>query len=174
MNAMKKFMTLLLILVYTFPLLAQDANPKSENEKSKKIKTEKSAKKSKKKEKETTPVITFEATVYDYGTIYQGDNGICEFIFTNTGKEDLVLTNVYSSCGCTVPAWPKEPISKKKSAVIQVKYDTNRIGAINKSITVESNAKNGRVVLKIQGTVLDKPNDAVPINMQNPLISTDR
>lgn len=168
---MKKNLTLLLILVYTFPLLAQDANPKSENEKSKRVKTEISKENLKKSPPSTEPVITFENTVHDYGTIYKGDNGVCEFVFSNTGKEDLVLTNVYSSCGCTVPDWPKEPIPRKKSAVIKVKYDTQRIGTIDKSITVESNAGNGRIVLKIKGTILDVPNDAVPDNMQNPLVT---
>ena len=168
---MKKLVTLLLILVCTFPLRAQDVNPKSENEKSTKVKTEKNTKDSKDNNQSTEPIITFATMVYDYGTIYNGDNGTCEFVFTNTGKEDLVLTNVYSSCGCTVPDWPKEPIPKKKSAVIKVKYDTNRVGTIDKQITVESNATNGRVVLKIKGMVLDSPNDAVPDNTQNPLLS---
>jgi len=169
---MKKFLTLLLILVCTFPLPAQDANPKSENEKSKKVNAEKSKKNQ--KEKTTEPIITFEFLEYDYGTIHRNDNGICEFVFTNNGKEDLVLSNVYSSCGCTVPEWPKEPIPKKSSTVIKVKYDTNRIGPINKSITVESNAANGKVVLKIKGNILDIPNDAVPDNLQSPLINADR
>ena len=135
------------------------------------MKTEKDSTNPKKSPPSPEPVITFENTEHDYGTIHKGDNGICEFVFTNTGKEDLVLTNVYSSCGCTVPDWPKEPIPRKKSAVIKVKYDTNRIGEINKAITVESNAANGRIVLKIKGNILDVPNDAVPDNMQNPLVT---
>jgi len=167
---MKKFVTLLLVLVCTFPLSAQEVNPK-ENAKSKKIKTEKSVEKSKQTQKSTEPVITFKTLEHDYGTIHRGDNGTCEFVFTNTGKEDLVLTNVYASCGCTIPEWPKEPIPGKKSATIKVSYDTNRIGTIDKAITVESNATNGRIVLKIKGTVMDKPNDAVPDNSQNPLVT---
>ena len=75
---MKNLVTLLLILVYTFPLLAQDSDPKSENEKSKKVKTEKSTEKS--KEDKTAPVITFTDTVHDYGTINKNDNGVCEFV----------------------------------------------------------------------------------------------
>ena len=168
---MKKFLTLVLILVCTFPLSAQNENPKPEKEKSKKVKTEKSKENPKDAPQTTEPVITFKKIEHDYGTIQKGDNGTCEFVFTNTGKEDLVLTNVYSSCGCTVPEWPKEPIPAKKSAVIKVKYDTNRVGTIDKAITVESNASNGRIVLKIKGTILDTPNDAVPDNMQSPLVT---
>ena len=170
---MKKLVALLFILVYTFPLLAQEIDPKAENEKSKKVKTEKNTGKSKEEKNATAPIITFANTVHDYGTINKNDNGTCEFVFTNTGKEDLVLTNVYSSCGCTIPSWPTAPIPKKKSAVIKVQYATERVGPINKTITVESNASNGKIVLKIKGTVTDTPKDAVPTNTQNPLISTE-
>ena len=106
-----------------------------------------------------TPVketIVFAKTVHDYGTIIQGADGNCEFKFTNKGKEPLVLSNVTSSCGCTVPQWPKEPIAPGKSGSIKVKYDTNRIGMINKTITVNSNAINPNVILTIKGTVTAK------------------
>ncbi|NOZ45516.1 MAG: DUF1573 domain-containing protein [Chlorobi bacterium] len=109
-----------------------------------------------KPENKKAPVITFEETTHDYGTIEKGSDGTCEFVFTNTGKEPLVLSNVRSSCGCTVPSWPKEPLKKKKSSVIKVKYNTNRIGIISKTITVYSNAKNSPVRLKIVGKVVDK------------------
>lgn len=99
------------------------------------------------------PVITFEKTVHNYGTIKKGANGQCEFTFKNTGKEPLVLTNAKASCGCTVPSWPKEPIKKGQSATIKVKYNTNRIGNFSKSITVTSNATNSTVVLRIKGKV---------------------
>lgn len=103
------------------------------------------------------PEITFEKTVHDYGSVpYKGD-GKCEFKFTNTGKEPLILTNVRSSCGCTVPKWPREPILPGQSEVIHVEYKTNRIGRINKTVTVRSNAETTSVVLRIKGQVL-KPN----------------
>lgn len=100
--------------------------------------------------------ISFSKTVHDYGTIFVGGDGNCEFEFVNTGKEPLVLSSVKSSCGCTVPAYPKEPIMPGKKETIKVKYDTNRIGPINKTITVTSNAKNSPVVLKITGNVVKK------------------
>jgi len=102
--------------------------------------------------------IVFDKTVHDYGTIVQNADGNCEFKFTNKGKEPLVLSNVSSSCGCTVPVWPREPIAPGKSASIKVKYDTNRVGLINKSITVSSNAANNPVVLQIKGNVTPKAN----------------
>ena len=102
--------------------------------------------------------IVFDKTVHDYGTIVQNADGNCEFKFTNKGKEPLILSNVSSSCGCTVPVWPREPVAPGKSASIKVKYDTNRVGLINKSITVSSNAANNPVVLQIKGNVTPKAN----------------
>lgn len=112
-------------------------------------------------ENPNAPEITFDKTVHDYGTIEYNGDGKCEFKFTNTGKEPLILTNVRSSCGCTVPKWPREPILPGQSEVINVEYKTNRIGRINKTITVQSNGKTSSVVLRIQGQVL-KPEETTP------------
>ena len=142
---MKKVFSLLIVMAFVFSVVAQDANA----DKPKKVKE---------------PEITFESLVHDYGEILQGDNGTCEFVFKNTGKADLILTNCRSSCGCTVPEWPKDPIPPGKKAVIKVSYNTNRLGMINKSITVESNAVNNRVVLNIKGNVSAKPAEAAPTN----------
>ncbi|MCX6233554.1 MAG: DUF1573 domain-containing protein [Bacteroidetes bacterium] len=106
--------------------------------------------------------IKFDKLEHDYGTITQNGNGDCEFTFTNTGKEPLVLTNVRSSCGCTVPSWPRQPILPGKSDKIMVKYSTSRLGVINKSITVESNAKTNPVTLKITGNVVAPPSETLP------------
>lgn len=109
--------------------------------------------------------IKFEKTVHDFGTIPQGGNGECEFVFTNTGKEPLVITNCMGSCGCTVPQCPKEPVLPGKKGTIKVKYDTNRVGPFVKSVTVNSNAKSGVVTLQIKGTVEAKPvEEAFPQN----------
>lgn len=112
------------------------------------------------------PEITFEKQVYDYGQIYVGDNGECSFNFKNTGKSDLILTNCSSSCGCTVPEWPKEPIPPGGKAAIKVKYNTGRMGTINKQVYVDSNTGT-RVTLTITGNVNAKPTEAVPQNNQN-------
>lgn len=105
------------------------------------------------KENPNAPQIKFEKEVIDYGTIDKGANGEREFQFTNTGKEPLIITNAKGSCGCTVPSWPREPIAPGEEAVIKVKYDTQRVGPINKSVTVNSNAATPVKVLRIKGTV---------------------
>jgi len=96
----------------------------------------------------------------DYGTVNKDeDNGIRYFEFTNTGDEPLVITNAQSTCGCTVPSFPKEPIAPGGTGKIQVKYNMNP-GPIRKTITIESNAINtegGMVALKIKGEVVVKP-----------------
>jgi hypothetical protein len=106
---------------------------------------------------DTTLVINFASTVHDYGTIEQGSDGTYEFKFTNQGKTPLILSNVRSSCGCTVPSWTKEPVAPGKEGAIKVVYNTNNVGNFNKSITVTSNAKNAQVVLQIKGNVTAKP-----------------
>jgi hypothetical protein len=109
------------------------------------------------------PEIEFEKVVHDYGEIPFNGNGECEFRFTNTGNEPLLIQKPKSSCGCTIPSWPNEPILPGESDVIKVTYRTNRAGNINKTVTVTSNAlKNSNVVLRIKGRVLDQPTEAMP------------
>ena len=107
--------------------------------------------------------IEFEKVVHDYGDVPYNGNGECEFRFTNTGTEPLLVQKPKSSCGCTIPSWPKEPILPGESDVIKVTYRTNRPGNINKTVTVTSNAvNNSTVVLRIKGRVLDQPTEALP------------
>lgn len=124
--------------------------------------TEKTEVKKEKKSKKKLPEITFTSLEYDYGNIYQGDNGYCEFEFKNTGKTPLTITNARASCGCTVPEWPKTEIAPGKKGVIKVKYDTKRLGTINKTITISSNAINNSVILRIKGNISVKPEQGVP------------
>ena len=82
--------------------------------------------------------IEFKDTTIDYGTINKGDNGVRTFEFTNTGDAPLIITKVSSSCGCTVPKKPENPIMPGDSGEIEVKYDTQRVMPIRKTITVLS------------------------------------
>lgn len=112
--------------------------------------------------------IEFAEEVYDYGTVQQNGNGTHEFKFTNTGNAPLILAHAKGSCACTVPSWPKEPIAPGASAVIVVKYDTKRVGAINKSVTITSNATNEPIkVIHIKGNVV-AVSSATPVNTAGP------
>jgi len=105
---------------------------------------------------ENKPEISFEKTVIDYGTVNKGDNGVRKFVFKNTGNAPLIISNVKSTCGCTIPKKPEKPILPGESEKIQVKYDTKRVGFIRKSITVTSNAASSpTTILKIKGQVVE-------------------
>lgn len=98
--------------------------------------------------------ISFKAETIDFGQIAKGSDGIRVFEFTNTGNAPLVIEDVKSTCGCTVPKKPEGAIAPGESSTIQVKYDTNRVGPIRKTITVYSNADEPIKALKIKGEVL--------------------
>lgn len=100
-----------------------------------------------------TAKIEFKAETLNYGVIEKGSDGVRVFEFTNTGSAPLIISKVSSSCGCTIPKKPEEPILPGESGEIQVKYDTNRVGPIRKAITVISNADTPTKVLKIKGEV---------------------
>ena len=114
-------------------------------------------------------VISVDKEVHDYGTITQGDNGECKFTVTNTGNEPLIISLCKGSCGCTVPVCPKEPIAPGATAEITVKYNTNRVGPINKSVTITSNASNEPSKrIRISGNVTAKPEGGAPISTGGP------
>ncbi|MDR0710732.1 MAG: DUF1573 domain-containing protein [Prevotellaceae bacterium] len=98
--------------------------------------------------------IYFEKTEHDFGAINHKGDGTYEFQFSNTGSAPLTISSATSTCGCTVPSYSKVPIAPGEKGVITVKYDTGRQGAIDKWITVTSNAKaNPSVRLHIKGEV---------------------
>ncbi|MGF1557946.1 MAG: DUF1573 domain-containing protein [Flavobacteriaceae bacterium] len=102
---------------------------------------------------DTSAKIEFNSDTVDYGEIQKGADGVRVFEFTNTGNAPLIISKVSSSCGCTIPKKPEEPILPGKTGEIQVKYDTNRVGPIRKAITVISNADTPTIVLKIKGEI---------------------
>ena len=102
---------------------------------------------------EKTAKIEFKSETIDYGEIAKGSDGVRVFEFVNMGEAPLVISDVKSSCGCTIPKKPDAPILPGETGEIQVKYDTNRVGPIRKAITVTSNADTPTKVLKIKGTV---------------------
>jgi hypothetical protein len=105
------------------------------------------------------PVIEFESELIDYGKIDLNADGVRVFKFKNTGKSPLIISNIKSSCGCTVPKKPTEPIMPGKTGKIEVKYDTKRLGGFSKMITVSSNAGPAKR-LRIKGIVV-KPETPV-------------
>ncbi len=102
----------------------------------------------------TGPMISLDKEVHDYGTLQQGGNGDCEFTVTNTGDQPLIISQCQGSCGCTVPKCETTPIKPGTTSIIKVHYDSNRVGPINKSVTITSNATNApSKVVTIKGTI---------------------
>jgi len=99
--------------------------------------------------------IEFKTDMIDYGTIEKGADGVRVFEFTNTGNAPLIISRVSSTCGCTIPKKPEGPILPGDKGEIQVKYNTEIVNPIRKTITVISNAETPTVALKIKGEVVD-------------------
>ena len=113
------------------------------------------------------PSFKFNEVEYNFGTIMQGDQSKHDFEFTNTGKEPLVITNAAGSCGCTVPEWPKEPIMGGAKGVIKVTFNSaGKQGVQDKTVTLQSNAKENPMVLHLKGNV-DKPIEQPAVDPNN-------
>jgi len=99
------------------------------------------------------PVMSFDNLVVDYGEIEQHSDPLRIAKFTNTGSAPLVIKNARGSCGCTVPTYPKEPIMPGETAEMEIRYDTKRLGRINKTVTITTNQEGDAVVLKVVGSI---------------------
>ena len=99
--------------------------------------------------------IQFEKMVHDFGEIVQHDNGDIDFRFKNIGSEPLIILNVQQSCATcvTIRGWPREPIMPGQEGVIAVRYNTHILGEMGKTVTVTSNGRTNRAVLRINGNV---------------------
>ncbi|MCQ2066937.1 MAG: DUF1573 domain-containing protein [Bacteroidaceae bacterium] len=108
------------------------------------------------------PVLKFEKTDNNFGIFDQEHaKQTCYFRFTNTGDENLVITDVYTSCNCTVPEYPKHEIAPGATDSIMVSYDGTgkRPGVFRKIITVNYNgrtADDSYARVTITGEMADK------------------
>ena len=102
------------------------------------------------------PKIAFDKTQHDFGKVGEGDGAASyDFTFKNSGTAPLVIQNVTSTCGCTMPEWTKEPVRPGATGFIKVSYDVKgRAGAIDKTITVHSNSTPSTISLRIVGEVI--------------------
>ena len=101
------------------------------------------------------PVLSFETSDFDFGTINEGDIVDHTFKFTNTGNTPLIISKATATCGCTVPEWPKEPIAVGATGVIRVKFDSkNKKNLQTKYVSINANTKPEVTRLKITGNVI--------------------
>lgn len=107
--------------------------------------------------KKGTAVISLDKKVYDFGTVNEGDIVETSFKVTNSGKNNLVITNAQASCGCTVPVWPKAPIKPGETGDVKVKFNTTgKPNRQQKTITLTTNTESGREILTLKGSVTPK------------------
>jgi hypothetical protein len=99
-------------------------------------------------------ILEFDTEVIDYGKVEQHSDGNRVFTFTNKGDAPLIIADVKTSCGCTVPSYTKTPILPGETGSLNIKYDTRKLGAFSKRITVISNADGGQKFLKIKGNII--------------------
>ncbi len=107
-----------------------------------------------------TPTIKFTSLTFDYGILKEEDGKKeCTFEFTNAGNDDLLLTNVRASCGCTTSDFTRTPVKPGKKGYVKATYDpANRPGVFNKSLTVVTNDPNNEnITIFIKGDVTPKP-----------------
>lgn len=107
------------------------------------------------------PVMTFEKMEHDFGTIEQNAAQETAFKFTNTGNAPLIITDAKSSCGCTVPNPPKEPIAPGESSELMVKFNGAGQNQVTKTITVTANTEKGSEIIRIKAFV--NPKGAAPL-----------
>ena len=105
--------------------------------------------------------LAFKEDVHNFGNVAEGDKADFDFIFTNTGKEPIIIERAQPSCGCTASDWTKGPILPGKTGFVRASYHTQgRPGPFTKNVTVLSNA--GAKVLTFKGEVEKAPASSVP------------
>lgn len=104
---------------------------------------------------ENASEINFEESMFDFGTLTDGEQVEHVFKFANTSDKPLTITNARGSCGCTVPEWPKEPIAPGENGEIKVKFDSKgKKGKQTKTVTISANTIPGNTQLTITSEVL--------------------
>ena len=98
--------------------------------------------------------MTFDKTSHDFGTINDGQAQETMFSYTNTGDTPLVVTDIKSTCGCTVPqGWSRQPLSPGESSQFTVKFNGKGANKVSKTVTVTANTKKGRETVRISAFI---------------------
>ncbi|MEX0983360.1 MAG: DUF1573 domain-containing protein [Bacteroidales bacterium] len=100
--------------------------------------------------------LYFAESTYDFGEMMEDGPGTHKIEFKNIGEEPVVINRVRSSCGCTIPSWPKAPIEPGSTGEIEVKYNTALVGPFRKTVYIYSTAVNTPVKIMIKGKVFPK------------------
>lgn len=102
------------------------------------------------------PSIEFDSRVFDFGKIVHGESIEHDFVFTNTGRSDLIIRRVRAGCGCTAIEPLKTLLKPGESSAIKAVFSSRGFrGKQNKGISVISNDPSSpHIVLRITGEVI--------------------
>ncbi len=101
------------------------------------------------------PVMKFTEEIHDFGKIIEGETVAFDFKFKNTGKSDLIIADVSTSCGCTVPSYPRTPIHAGDEGSIKVTFNSaGKRGYQTKNILVVANTQPNTIEIKIKAQVV--------------------
>ena len=150
----KNFFALLLLVFVSVILLSCNSKNKNTNQSSGVTSSSDSSVTG--SEMNAMPVMSFEEDFHDFGKLFSGELVSYAFKFKNTGNSVLLISNVGTSCGCTVTAFPKQPIKPGEESTIDVKFDTTgKHGRQSKSITVFANTQPPTSTLRIQAFLVE-------------------
>ena len=150
---MNKYYYMLIIGIISFMNISCDNNP------TKKINQQNLLETEKRLEKESVlPILKFDFDTYDFGEVTDGEIVEVDYTFKNIGESNLIIYDASASCGCTVPEYPKdEEIKPGESGVIKARFDSSgQTGKQVKSITLTTNTKNSKKIIRMSGFVINK------------------
>jgi hypothetical protein len=102
----------------------------------------------------STSDLIFRTYTHQFGRLDYGEKADFDYVFKNTGKDTIIITNVKAKCGCTPVEWPKNPIYPGDKGKITIQYDTSIYGNFQKSIYVFTNEGSQGIKLSVSGNVL--------------------
>ncbi len=100
------------------------------------------------------PILTTDKDIIEYDTILQNTNTTKHITVSNKGNVPLQIYNIRSSCGVSTPSWPRSKISPGKHGVIQVNYNSSRLGPINRKLIIHSNSPKSTAIVEIKGFII--------------------
>ena len=150
---MKKYYYMLIVGIICFLNISCDNNPTKKINQQNLLETEKRL-----EQESVLPILKFDFDTYDFGEVTDGEIVEVDYTFKNTGESNLIIYDASASCGCTVPKYPKDKeIKPGESGVIKARFDSSgQTGKQVKSITLTTNTKNSKKIIRMSGFVINK------------------
>ena len=150
---MKKYYYMLIVGIIFFLNISCDNNPTKKINQQNLLETEKRL-----EQESVLPILKFDFDTYDFGEVTDGEIVEVDYTFKNTGESNLIIYDASASCGCTVPEYPKDKeIKPGESGVIKARFDSSgQTGKQVKSITLTTNTKNSKKIIRMSGFVINK------------------